>query len=191
MLERIKKLNLSKKFRAIVKRPIFLIAAGVLMLLLLTAAGYGFWSTQQPPAQPIQFNHQLHLGFGIQCLYCHPGAWWQASAGLPTQTKCWGCHQQIPIKNADQQKLADYVTAGEPIPWVPVFIQPDFVYFNHRPHIAAEVNCETCHGELSYMKVAEPQNRLDMGWCLNCHRTKAANDPEKLTRLTDCATCHR
>ena len=191
MLERIKKLNLSKKFRAIVKRPIFLIAAGVLMLLLLTAAGYGLWSTQQPPAQPIEFNHQLHLGFGIQCLYCHPGAWRQASAGLPTQTKCWGCHQQIPVKNADQQKLADYVTAGEPIPWVPVFIQPDFVYFNHRPHIAAEVNCETCHGELSYMKVAEPQNRLDMGWCLNCHRTKAANDPEKLTRLTDCATCHR
>jgi len=191
MLERIKKLNLSKKFRAIVKRPIFLIAAGVLMLLLLTAAGYGLWSTQQPPAQPIEFNHQLHLGFGIQCLYCHSGAWRQASAGLPTQTKCWGCHQQIPVKNADQQKLADYVTAGEPIPWVPVFIQPDFVYFNHRPHIAAEVNCETCHGELSYMKVAEPQNRLDMGWCLNCHRTKAANDPEKLTRLTDCATCHR
>ena len=191
MLERIKKLNLSKKFRAIVKRPIFLIAAGVLMLLLLTAAGYGLWSTQQPPAQPIEFNHQLHLGFGIQCLYCHSGAWRQASAGLPTQTKCWGCHQQIPVKNADQQKLADYVTAEEPIPWVPVFIQPDFVYFNHRPHIAAEVNCETCHGELSYMKVAEPQNRLDMGWCLNCHRTKAANDPEKLTRLTDCATCHR
>jgi hypothetical protein len=191
MLERVRKLNLSEKFRALVKRPIFLIAAGVLMVLLLTAAGYGVWSTQQPPAQPIQFNHQLHLGFGIQCLYCHPGAWRQASAGLPTQTKCWGCHQQIPIKNADQQKLAEYVAAGEPIPWVPVFIQPDFVYFNHRPHIAAEVNCETCHGELSYMKVAEPQNKLDMGWCLNCHRTKAANDPEKLTRLTDCATCHR
>jgi hypothetical protein len=191
MLERIKKLNLSEKFRAIVKRPIFLIAAGFLMLLLLTAAGYGLWSTQQPPAQPIQFNHQLHLGFGIQCLYCHTGAWRQASAGLPTQTKCWGCHQQIPIKNADQKMLAKYVAAGEPIPWVPVFIQPDFVYFNHRPHIAAGVNCETCHGELSYMKVAQPQNVMDMGWCLNCHRTKAANDPEKLTRLTDCATCHR
>lgn len=191
MLERIKKLNLSKKFRAIVKRPIFVIAAGVLMLFLLTAAGYGLWSTQQPPAQPIEYNHQLHIGFGIQCLYCHTGAWRQASAGLPTQTKCWGCHQQIPVKNADQQKLADYVTAEEPIPWVPVFIQPDFVYFNHRPHIAAEVNCETCHGELSYMKVAQPQNIMNMGWCLNCHRTKAANDPEKLTRLTDCATCHR
>jgi hypothetical protein len=177
--------------RAIVKRPIFLIAAGVLMFLLLTAFGYGIWSTQQPPAQPIEFNHQLHLGFGVQCLYCHPGAWRQASAGLPTETKCWGCHQQLPIKNADQQKLADYVTAGEPISWTPVFIQPDFVYFNHRPHIAAAINCETCHGEISYMKVAQPQRRQNMGWCLKCHRNKAANDPEKLTRLTDCSTCHR
>ena len=191
MLERVKKLNLSEKMRAIVKRPVFLIAAGVLMLLLLTAVGYGVWSTQQPPAQPIQFNHKLHLGNGIQCLYCHPGAWQQPSAGLPTQTKCWGCHQQIPIKNADQQKLADYVKAGQPIPWVPVFIQPDFVYFNHRPHIAAGVNCETCHGEISYLTVAQPLNKRDMGWCLNCHRTKAAGDPEKLTRLTDCSTCHR
>jgi hypothetical protein len=29
-----------------------------------------------------------------------------------------------------------------------------------------------------------------MGWCLNCHRERAAGDVEKLTRLTDCGTCH-
>jgi hypothetical protein len=191
MLNRIKKLNLSEKIRRIVKKPIFFITVGVLMLLFLTAFGYGIWTTQQSPPQPIEFNHQLHIGFGIQCLYCHPGAWRQASAGLPTQTKCWGCHQQIPVKNGDQQKLADYVAANEPIPWVPVFKQPDFVYFNHRPHIAAGVNCETCHGELSYMKVAQPQQGQNMGWCLDCHRTMAADNQEKLNRLTDCSTCHR
>jgi hypothetical protein len=191
MLERIKKLNLFEKIQAIVKRPIILIAAGIFMLFVLTAAGYGIWSTRQPPAQPIQFNHKLHLGFGLQCLYCHPGAWRQASAGLPSQTKCWGCHQQIPIKTGDQQKLADFVKSGDPIPWVPVCIQPDFVYFNHRPHIAAGVNCETCHAEISYMTVAQPQKKQNMGWCLHCHRTRAADDLEKLTRLTDCSTCHR
>jgi hypothetical protein len=154
MLEKIKTLNLIDMGKALVKKPIFLALGGLFMLLFLCAATYGVWLTQQPPEQPIQFNHSLHVGFGVQCLYCHPGAWKGTSAGLPTQTKCWGCHQQIPIKNEDQQKLADAVTNNEPIHWVPVFIMPDFVYFNHRPHIAAGLNCETCHGEISRQKVA-------------------------------------
>jgi hypothetical protein len=29
-----------------------------------------------------------------------------------------------------------------------------------------------------------------MGWCLNCHRARTANDPEKRVKLTDCGTCH-
>ena len=161
------------------------------MLLFLCAASYGVWYTQQPPQQPIQFNHSVHVGFGVQCLYCHPGAWKSASAGIPTQTKCWGCHQQIPIKNQEQQKLADAVAKNEPIQWVPVFIMPDFVYFNHRPHIAAGLNCETCHGEISRQTVAQPRPRLNMGWCLDCHRTRAADNEVLLTKLTDCGTCHR
>jgi hypothetical protein len=32
---------------------------------------------------------------------------------------------------------------------------------------------------------------MDMGWCLDCHRQRAAGDPEKLIKLTDCSTCHR
>jgi hypothetical protein len=183
--------NLFEGFTRLIKRPVFLVPAGIFILLFLSAVSYGVWLTQQPPKQPIQFNHSLHLGFGVQCLYCHPGAWKGRSAGLPTETKCWGCHQQIGIKNADQQKLADAVFKDEPIQWVPVFILPDFVYFNHRPHIAAGVNCETCHGELSRMTVAQPRKNLNMGWCLHCHRTRFANDEVMLTRLTDCGTCHR
>jgi len=29
-----------------------------------------------------------------------------------------------------------------------------------------------------------------MGWCLKCHRERAADNPELLTKLTDCSTCH-
>ncbi|MBI4730679.1 MAG: cytochrome c3 family protein [Chloroflexi bacterium] len=191
MLERIKKLNLLEKARELVRKPVFLIGTGLLFLLLFSAAGYGVWTTQQPPPQPIQFNHSVHVGLGVQCLYCHPGAWRQASAGLPTSGKCWGCHQQMANTKPEQQKLVEYVNSSEPIPWVPVFIQPDFVYFNHRPHIAGGVNCETCHGEISRLTVAEPIAGQNMGWCLDCHRTTAGDDEEKLIRLTDCSTCHR
>jgi hypothetical protein len=191
MFEKIKTLKLTDKAKALVKKPLFLVVMGVFLILFLCSASYGVWLTQQPPEQPIQFPHNLHVGFGVQCLYCHPGAWKTTSAGLPTQTKCWGCHQQIPIKNEDQQKLADAVANNEPIRWVPVFILPDFVYFNHRPHIAAGLNCETCHGEISRQTVAQPQSGVNMGWCLDCHRTRAADDAILLTKLTDCGTCHR
>ncbi len=191
MLEKIKTSIPIEKIRTLVKKPWFLMAVAVVMLLFLTGASYGIWLTQQPPDQPIQFNHSLHIGFGVQCLYCHPGAWKQASAGLPTEAKCWGCHQQIPIKNADQQKLADAVTNNQPIQWVPVFIQPDFVYFNHRPMIAAGLNCETCHGEMSRETVAQPRPGMNMGWCLHCHRTRAEGNEALMIKLTDCATCHR
>ena len=191
MLEETKKPSLFEKGRRIVKQPMFLSYLSAFMLFLLTGIGIGVRKTQEPPPQPIQFNHKVHVDLGVQCLYCHPGAWRQESAGLPTSAKCWGCHQNFPVTTTEQQKLADYVASGQSIPWVPVFIQPDFVHFNHRPHIAAGVNCEECHGEISRMTVAEPRSGMNMGWCLDCHRTRFADNPEKLTRLTDCVTCHR
>ena len=190
MRAKIRKLNLPEKVKGIIRKPVFWAAASLFFILVLSGATYGVWTTQQAPKQPIQFPHTRHLEFGVPCLYCHPGAWRQASAGLPTSNKCWGCHQQIVAKTTELQKLANYVQSGEPIPWVPVAIMPDFVYFIHRPHIAAGLNCETCHGEISQMTVAMPQ-KMTMGWCLECHRTKAVNNPVKLTKLTDCATCHR
>lgn len=184
--------NWSERLVEFIKKPAVLIVGGILLILVLSAFVYGVWLTQQPPEQPIKYNHSIHIGFGVQCLYCHPGAWKGNSAGLPTETKCWGCHQQIPIKDAEQQKLADAVKNNEPIQWVPVFILPDFVYFNHRAMVAHGITCETCHGEVSRMTVVQPPRYpVNMGWCLHCHRQKAANDPVLLTRLTDCGTCHR
>ncbi len=173
------------------RKPGCLAGVGIVIVLIVGGALYGIRLTQVPPPQPIQFPHNLHLGFGIQCLYCHPGAWKGISAGLPTETKCWGCHQQITLRNTELNKLVAAVQKQEPIKWVPVFILPDFVYFNHRPHIAAGVNCETCHGELSRMTVAQYPQRFNMGFCLHCHRTRFAYDQVTLTRLTDCGTCHR
>lgn len=184
---------MGEKILALLKMSLVRIGLAVMLMLLIVlgGAGWGLYQTQIPPPQPIAFNHQLHVGLGVQCLYCHPGAWRGQSAGLPTQAKCWGCHQQIPITKDGQQKLAEYVEKGQSIPWVPVAIMPDFVYFSHRPHIAAALNCETCHGEIGEMTVAEPQKGMNMGWCLNCHREKAQGDLEKLIKLADCSTCHK
>lgn len=169
------------------RRPVFLIAAALVLLLILGGAGGGIYLSQRPPAQPIQFPHSLHVGLGASCQYCHPGVRWGPSAGLPSNEKCWGCHQQIAKTTPELDKLAGYVERGESIPWVPVAIMPDFVQFTHQPHLGAGLECQTCHGNVAEMTTARPQAGMDMGWCLSCHRKMR---PDNAVKLTDCGTCH-
>ncbi len=98
-----------------------------------------------------------------------------------------------------------------PIQWVKVHNLPDFVYFDHRPHVNAGVTCQTCHGPVETMERIRQVQDLSMGWCVNCHRdvdragldgkgnfvslpAPAAMGPNPVThRLyasTDCQTCH-
>lgn len=166
------------------------IGLGIALLAILGGAAYGLYLTQISPPQPIQFPHSKHISLGVQCLYCHPGAMRGESPGLPTEAKCYGCHQQVAKTSPDLAILTASVTGNKAISWVPVFILPDFVYYSHRPHIAAGLNCENCHGEIGQETVAKPQ-KMNMGWCLNCHRTRFRDNPVMLTKLTDCVTCHR
>jgi len=172
------------------RRPKTLLPVVAVVAVLLLAAGFwGLKRTQAAPPQPIAFNHSVHVNLGVQCLYCHSGALRGQTAGLPTIGKCMGCHQQIdPGDNPGKQALMAYAQSGEPVAWVPVAMQPDFVYFSHRPHVNAGLNCETCHGDVSKMTVAEPQKDQNMGWCLACHKGLA---PEHFVKLSDCATCHK
>lgn len=169
------------------RRPLFIAAVGFVLLLILGGAGAGLYITQQPPAQPIDFPHSTHVGLGLQCTFCHAAATWGPTAGVPSISKCWGCHQQIQKQSPELDKLASYVEKNEPVPWVPVALQPDFVRFNHSSHIAAGVNCETCHGDVGKMKTAQPQRGQNMGWCLDCHKKMR---PENFSHLSDCSLCH-
>jgi hypothetical protein len=172
--------------------PMGRIAILIVALSFFSVAAYGVYLVQRPPDQPIQFRHDIHVNLGVQCLYCHPGALRGSSPGLPTQNKCWGCHQQI-AKTRTSERLAvlvDYVENNKPIQWIPVAQVPDFVHFNHRPHVAAGLNCEDCHGDMSKIEIAENPQVMNMGWCLNCHKERAGDDEEKLIKLTDCGTCH-
>lgn len=194
-----------KKLFEALNQPLGRIGMLILALAVVSGGVWGIAQTQKSPAQPIEFPHYVHVGLGIQCLYCHPGALRASSPGLPTETKCWGCHQQMAIKGTELPKLANFVKNDQPIKWVPVALLPDFVHFNHRPHIAAGLNCEDCHGDVGKMTVYENPQVMNMGWCLNCHRARTAdnlqNNPNhdpavsaalaaKRTKLTDCSTCH-
>lgn len=142
------------------------------------------------PPQPLPYQHQKHIAAGATCLYCHAGAASGAVAGLPSLAKCMGCHVAVvprdPKAQADIDRLLKQWESKEPVRWIKVNDQPDFVQFSHQPHVGAGVACESCHGNVAQMGYAQPYN-LNMGFCLNCHRQQA---PEKVARLIDCVTCH-
>jgi predicted CXXCH cytochrome family protein len=80
----------------------------------------------------------------------------------------------------------------KPIEWVKVHNIPDFVYFDHRPHINAEVDCQKCHGAIESMERVRQVSSLSMGFCVKCHRDVKKNglNGRKLSPSTDCSTCH-
>ncbi len=78
------------------------------------------------------------------------------------------------------------------IPWVRVHNLPDYVYFDHRAHVAAGVTCQKCHGPVESMERVRQFESLSMGWCVNCHReaTEDGINGHAVKASTDCATCH-
>jgi hypothetical protein len=78
------------------------------------------------------------------------------------------------------------------IRWIRVHNLPDFVEFDHRPHVAVGVACQTCHGPVETMERVRQQSDLSMGWCVNCHRTATETGVagRAVRASTDCSTCH-
>ena len=154
------------------------------------------WDDSAPgPKQPIPFSHKLHAGqYQIDCMYCHSGTDRSAAAGVPSVESCMGCHSQFGQDLEGVQILKQYWDDKEPIPWEQVHRVPEHVQFKHNRHVAAEVPCQRCHGPVEEMDKVYltsdtiwwpwllPSKKLEMGWCINCHRENEASQ--------DCLICH-
>lgn len=156
------------------------------------------------PEQPIFYSHKVHAGINqINCLYCHGNAMESKHATIPSVNVCMNCHKTIteytgaPLYRADGTEVNGsaeiaklYSYAGfdpknpnawdpanaKPIQWVKIHNLPDHVYFNHSQHVkAGNVQCQTCHGEITAMDEVKQFSELSMGWCVNCHRQTKVN----------------
>jgi Cytochrome c7 and related cytochrome c/Class III cytochrome C family len=190
-------------------------ALGLVLLAVLLVLALSNWSRRPaaaiPSAQPINFPHNVHAGtYKVDCQYCHSDARRSEYAGIPSVTRCMGCHRITAADRPEIQKLAAYAAKGEPIPWVRVYKVPEYVYFPHKAHIRAQLKCQQCHGAVEQMTtIAAPPTGpnlgndmlslvglrpaappLSMGWCVECHRQSNADRTKKLHAPLDCATCH-
>jgi cytochrome c7-like protein len=167
------------------------------------------------PVQPIAYSHRLHAGeLQMQCQYCHFGADKSRHAGIPPASVCMNCHKFVtaplgavraedelaakeqraprPVVSAELRKLYDAVNSGTPIAWNRIHSLPDFVYFDHRPHVNAGVACQQCHGPVETMERVRQVSNLTMGWCVNCHRDSTRNGiaGRPVNASINCSTCH-
>jgi hypothetical protein len=178
-----------------------LLLPGGAVAVLATVLGVG-WFTQPDrfsrgfaPAQPIPFSHQLHAGqMQIQCLYCHSGAARSRVAGVPAADTCMNCHKVTKVDSPDIKRLTAAWQSGEPIVWQRIHRLPQHVFFDHRPHVAAGIACQTCHGQVQDMERVSQQMSMRMSNCLGCHRDPHAALPadSPIQRgAENCGACHR
>jgi len=166
------------------------------VVLAACACAIGCEPTNQgyQPSQPVVYSHAVHAGeLQIECQYCHFGAERGRYAGIPAAQICMNCHGQVRREHPEVVKIAQAIEKNEPIPWVRVHRLPDHAFFDHSIHISADVECQTCHGDIQEMALVRQDASLTMGWCLDCHReqpTLLGETSSRESRLTDCSTCH-
>lgn len=169
----------SKKIKTIL--PLTLIG-------LVAVGGFFFWlrlgdNRGYAPEQPIPFSHKKHAGdYKIDCRYCHTAVDQSRHATVSSMAICMNCHSVVKPDSPTIQKMKTLVAQGDSFEWIKVHDMPDFVFFSHKRHMAKGIACETCHGEVRGMKKITQVKRLEMAFCVECHRKEKAP--------TGCETCH-
>lgn len=158
---------------------------GFIIVFVVTAAAFALRPV--PKAQPVAFNHQLHVvDNGLSCSDCHEFYSTETFSGLPEAETCGFCHLDGEEgSTAEEKKLIQLLEEGAPLKWTPLFVQPSHVFYSHRRHVeVAKLDCSVCHGQIAESK-SPPRwvRQLTMDDCINCHEQQNAR--------TDCTTCHR
>ena len=180
-----KKLVLSNLALVIIIVHVFVLALVVIGWQSLSKIGI---TQNYKPAQPIEFSHKVHAGEqGIDCNYCHSSARKGKHSNIPSANVCMNCHANIVEgpKHGTKEIAKIYKAVGydvdsrsyiegyeqQPIKWVRIHNLPNHAYFNHSQHVVAgNIECQECHGAIEEMDVVYQQEKLTMGWCINCHR---------------------
>ncbi len=158
------------------------LTAAVALGGLAAAGAYTYFSHPKvidvgyQPKQPVPYSHKLHAGnLGMDCLYCHSTVEKAAHAAIPATETCMNCHTRVKPESPFLAKVRDSYATGKPLEWLKIHRLPDYVYFNHSAHITAGVSCVSCHGRVDQMIEVRQVEPLSMAWCLECHRSPAAN----------------
>ncbi len=128
------------------------------------------------PDQPIAFPHTIHVSkLSLPCNFCHIYVDISRHAGGAPRGKMHVL-SQVNRDGEGGDPEAHPVLRGEAAHriWNRVYSLPDHVYFSHKRHVKAGLDCSECHGMVGAMKKIRRVGSLKMGWCVSCHRARGA-----------------
>src|ERR1051325_4156442 len=164
----------------------------ILLAALMFVSGFillRVFGAAEAPRQPIEFDHWQHVtkeeGPQLECGFCHENADKSRYATVPNISTCMACHESLETDKPEVQKLAAISERGEQPQWRRVYWIDGSanVFFTHKAHVRAGVDCSHCHGQVSQMHSLKREVEHSMGWCVACHRQQSVS--------IDCYVCHR
>lgn len=155
-----------------------------------------------PQTLTIRFNHKKHVkGLKLSCKVCHEGAWTSDAAAdrllpKPADT-CDNCHD---VDHADLGRVRAGAEPGGQCGFchlgagagaggkVARMVFPTAnLLFSHVKHVARNIGCGHCHGQVAELELATRDQLPRMAGCFTCH---AMRGPARGDASSACTTCH-
>jgi hypothetical protein len=155
-----------------------------------------------PQTLTIRFNHKKHVKELQQsCKVCHAAAFGSDASSdrllpKPSDT-CDSCH------DVDHSDLAHVkagkddngqctfchlgAKAGEGGKVAAVVIPQPNLRFTHKKHLARNIQCGQCHGQIGELELATREQLPRMAGCFACHHLSGPSQGEA---KSDCTNCH-
>lgn len=154
-----------------------------------------------PQTIPLRFNHKKHVTELKQtCKSCHAEAYKSGSVNdrlLPRAALCDSCHD---VDHSDLASvkagtdangqcsfchLGDGAGAGGKV--AAVVLPHANLRFPHDKHLARNIQCGQCHGQIGELELATRDHLPRMAGCFTCHNMSGAAQGEA---KGECAVCH-
>ena len=159
-----------------------------------------------PQRVTIRFNHKWHAGaapngMGLQCTTCHANVATSDSARdslLPSPTTCDGCHgsdhsnPNAVLAGSSPRGACQFCHLGyapsDGNLVAPIDIPRPNLVFTHKKHVAKNIPCTKCHGDVDQLELATRDQLPRMAGCLGCHQMPDSAGPH--AAKSACTTCH-
>lgn len=131
---------------------------------------------------PYGFSHRVHAAEGLECADCHAGALQEDAPGMPVQSQCVLCHEEIDAKKPPERRIATLFDGQAFRAARPNHLAAEVV-FSHKQHTAKQADCKACHAAIESDEFVGTRRTVTMTSCVDCHAEQGT--------ANECATCHR